>query len=111
MPRLEYQEEMVTAYCWQSGGVQVTSAKQRSVPEGAIALIAGPKRKVHAWLNRMCRLPHRSKPCPYLIPGLPERELLTPNTPAEDILRNWFDRAIRRTNPKPRKRGVVYVLR
>jgi hypothetical protein len=67
----------ITAFAWASGLIQFTTPKRRSnVPEGAIAIARGPSKRLRAAVIRHSRLGQGASSGKYLVPGVPEAELM-----------------------------------
>lgn len=55
-----------TAYCYRSGQIKIG----RKVPDGAIAIISGPERRIRSLMWATSRLAYDNKTM--LVPGIPE---------------------------------------
>lgn len=70
------------AYCWASGRIEFSAR----VPEGALPIARGPKKKLHDFIETMSR--HAYDGETLLVPGIPEAP---DEGVALDALHAWLD--------------------
>jgi hypothetical protein len=90
----QYRPEIITAYAWQSGLIEFTSARRPLVPKGAMVIITGPKARVKRILAARARHSH-GKPTQLLVPGLPEYGIIPTGKDKYETFVAWRDWAIK----------------
>ena len=70
------------AYCWASGRIEFG----RRIPDGALPVARGPKKKLHDFIEATSRHAHDGKTL--LVPGIPEAP---DQAKALDALHAWLD--------------------
>lgn len=78
-------EEVATAYCWQSGRIDVGD----EVPEGAIAVATGPRRALQEKLEIYARHGQGKSKGVLLVPGVPEADEGDAKVDALSAWLNW----------------------
>jgi len=99
--RSYYDMRPMTAWCWQSGLIEIGEADQE-LPDGAIQIASGPKVELKLVLDVLARHGYGSAAGKLIVPGIPEAD----EAAKIDALETWL--AWCGKNKRFEKNGVIF---